>query len=324
MGFRLARSVPLPETSTVTPAELRKGRNTENDRGPDKPEPSDVATSPPADDGSLASSEEGRRAGEVREDNELKMKLCWCPRGKFRMGSPPNEPDRGHNEGPVQVTLSHGFWLGQYEVTQSQWKSIMGSTIREQRVDQRNGEGPDHPMYLVSHAEAEDFGRKFTDNERAASRLPSGWEYRLPTEAQWEYACRAGTTTATAFGKRLSSVDANFHGAAPYNGAAAGPFLDKTAPVGQYRPNAWGLYDMHGNVWEWCRDGTGGLSFYDNVEPLKGGVDPVGRVAAPGRVMRGGSWRIPGRDLRSAFRLPRPRDFVYCDLGFRVALVPSE
>jgi formylglycine-generating enzyme required for sulfatase activity/serine/threonine protein kinase len=286
--------------------------------------PTDAVTAPSTEEESLVSSEEGSRAGEERDDNALKLKLCWCPPGRFRMGSPTNEPERGKNEGPVNVTLSRGFWLGQFEVTQSQWQSVMGTTVKEQRVDQRNGAGPDHPIYHVSHTEAEEFCRKFTESERGARRLPSGWEYRLPTEAQWEYACRAGTTTATAFGNRLGSVDANFAGGAPYNGAAAGPFLDKTAPVGKYRPNAWGLYDMHGNVWEWCRDGTGGLSFFDDVEPLRGGVDPLGPAAAQGRVMRGGSWRIPGRDLRSAFRLPRPRDFRYCDLGFRVARVPSE
>ena len=274
--------------------------------------------------GSLASSEEGSRAGEARDDNALKLKLCWCPPGTFRMGSPTNEPDRGANEGPVTVTLSRGFWLGQFEVTQSQWQSIMGATIKERRASKGYGAGPDHPIYLVSHAEAEEFCRKFTESERGGHRLPSGREYRLPTEAQWEYACRAGTTTATAFGDRLSSVDANFLGHAPYNGAANGPYLDKTAPVGRYRPNAWGLYDMHGNLWEWCRDGTAGLSFFDHVEQLRGGVDPLGPGGAPGRVMRGGSSRIPGKDLRSAFRLPRPRNFRYCDLGFRVALVPSE
>lgn len=272
----------------------------------------------------LASSKEGSRAGEVRDDNALELKLCWCPPGTFRMGSPPNEPDRGQNEGPVDATLSRGFWLGQFEVTQSQWHSIMGATIKEQRVDPSTGAGPDYPMYLVSCAEAEEFCRKLTESERGARRLPPGWDYRLPTEAQWEYACRAGTTTATAFGDQLSSVDANFAGEAPYNGAAAGPFLNQTAPVGQYPPNAWGLYDLHGNVWEWCRDGTAGLSFFDHVEPLTGGVDPLGPAAAPGRVIRGGSWRIPGKDLRSAFRLPRPRDFRYPDLGFRVALVPAE
>jgi formylglycine-generating enzyme required for sulfatase activity/serine/threonine protein kinase len=309
MGFRLARSVPF--------IPLKVG-------GSQEPVPTDAVTPSPTAAGSPVSAGEGRRAGEERHDNALKLKLCWCPPGTFRMGSPTNEPERGNNEGPVNVILSRGFWLGQFEVTQSQWQSIMRTTIKEQRVDRRNGAGPDHPMYQVSYAEAEEFCRKFTESEHSASRLPSGWVYRLPTEAQWEYACRAGTTTATAFGDQLSSVDANFLGSAPYNGAAAGPFLDKTAPVGQYRPNAWGFYDMHGNVWEWCRDGTAGLSFFDHVEPLKGGVDPLGPAEAAGRVMRGGSWRIPGRDLRSAFRLPRPRDFRYSDLGFRVARVPSE
>jgi formylglycine-generating enzyme required for sulfatase activity/serine/threonine protein kinase len=318
MGFRLARSLPPPGISTAESTEIP---NAANEEVPHEPVPADAVPPSPTTVGSLVASDEGSRAGDVRDDNALKLKLRWCPPGTFRMGSPKNEPDRGNNEGPVKVTLSRGFWLGQFEVTQSQWQSIMGTT---QGVDQRNGEGPDHPMYHVSFTEAEEFCRKFTESEHGARRLPSGWEYRLPTEAQWEYACRAGTKTATAFGDRLSSVNANFVGSAPYNGAAAGPFRDATAPVGQYRPNAWGFYDMHGNVWEWCRDGTAGLSFVDHMEPLQGGVDPLGPAAAPGRVMRGGSWRIPGRDLRSAFRLPRPRDFRYCDLGFRVARVPSE
>jgi formylglycine-generating enzyme required for sulfatase activity len=267
------------------------------------------------------SSDDGSRAGAERDDNALKLKLCWCPPGTFRMGSPPNEPERGNDEGPVNVTLSRGFWMGKFEVTQSQWQVVVARGLR---VDPRNGAGPDHPMYLVSYNEAEEFCRRFTESERRARRLPPGWDYRLPTEAQWEYACRAGTTTATAFGDQLSSADANFLGSAPYNGAAPGPFLDHTSPVGRYRPNAWGLCDTHGNVWEWCADGTAGLSFFDHVEPLRGGVDPVGPASAPGRVMRGGSWRIPGKDLRSAFRLPRPRDFQYADLGFRVARVPSD
>lgn len=320
---------PMALKQSTASREAEKGSGAvQNARSGSDKVTSSAASSTPAPARSLVSSDQGSRAGKARDDNGLKLKLRWCPPGAFRMGSPTNEPGRGDDEGPVNVTLSRGFWMGQFEVTQSQWQSIMGSTIDAERAkaggEKLFGAGADYPMYYLSHTQAEEFCHKLTESERGAHRLPPGWEYRLPTEAQWEYACRAGTTTATAFGDRLSSRDANFLGDAPFNGADLGPYLDKTAPVGRYRPNDWGIYDMHGNVWEWCCDGTAGLSFFDHVEPLKGGVDPVGPGSAPGRVMRGGSWRIPGRDLRSAFRLPRARDFRYSDLGFRVALVPSE
>ena len=115
------------------------------------------------------------------------------------------------------------------------------------------GEGDDFPVYYVNFAEAEGFCRQLTEKASASGALLSDWEFRLPTEAQWEFACRAGTTTATSFGDKLSSKQANFQGK-PYNGAAEGPSLKRTAPVGSYPANAWGLHDMHGNVFEWCRD----------------------------------------------------------------------
>ncbi|MGA7496725.1 MAG: SUMF1/EgtB/PvdO family nonheme iron enzyme [Isosphaeraceae bacterium] len=138
------------------------------------------------------------------------------------------------------------------------------------------GEGPDHPIYFVSHAEAEEFCRGMTESERTAGWLAARWEYRLPTEAQWEYACRAGTNSATPFGDRLGSAEANFDGTRPYYGAPQGPFLRETTPVGRYRGKAWGLHDMLGTVWEWCRDGY--------APRLAGGVDPRGPSAAPERV----------------------------------------
>jgi len=134
---------------------------------------------------------EGKKAGDLREDNGLKMKFRWCPKGSFRMvGNPPVKRSipvavtLPAYEGPVDVTLSRGFWMGQFEVTQSQWKAVMGTTLREQddKSDQKgiNGEGSDHPMYQVNHDEATDFCRRLTDTERLSGRLTSGWSYRLP------------------------------------------------------------------------------------------------------------------------------------------------
>jgi sulfatase modifying factor 1 len=260
----------------------------------------------------------GTRAGQEWDANGVKMKFCWCPPGKFTMGSPASETARGDDEDQVEVTISRGFWLGKYEVTQEQWQKLMGTSLREQR-DKRDktfslyGEGASFPMYYVNHDEASAFCAKLTRQELAAGRLPSDWEYRLPTEAQSEYACRAGTTTATAFGDKLSSREANFDGNYPYNGAERGPNLGRTCEVGSYRANAWGLYDMHGNVWEWCRD------WYD--EKLPGGTDPEVTKEESRRVLRCGGWLLDGWFCRSAFRFRHPGAARRNDIGFRLAAV---
>jgi formylglycine-generating enzyme required for sulfatase activity len=229
--------------------------------------------------------------------------------------------------GLVSVTLTRGFWLAKCEVTQAQWQRVMGTTLREQRAKdpgqprpvgdgttrEHVGKGPNFPIHFVSHTEAEEFCRKFTESERAAERLDTRWEYRLPTEAQWEFACRAGTTTATAFGDRLGSTQANFDGTMPYHGAAVGPYLHETTPVGHYPVNAWGLQDMHGNVWEWCRDGF--------EELPRGGVDPVEEPSSSRRVYRGGCWHNPGSLCVSTARGWGEVGDRGSGLGFRVALV---
>ena len=164
---------------------------------------------------------EGSRAGDERQ--VAGIRLCWCPPGRFTMGSPPGEPERRPGEDQVEVTLTRGFWVGKYEVTQGDWKRIVGRAAGP--ADGGAARGRRLPVGNVNFAEAEAFCRKLTEMARKSGELPEGWEFRLPTEAQWEYACRAGTTTATAFGDSLSSKQANFQGK-PYNGGAdEGPSL---------------------------------------------------------------------------------------------------
>jgi formylglycine-generating enzyme required for sulfatase activity len=236
--------------------------------------------------------------------------MAWIGPGSFLMGSPAGEVDREKDEGPeTEVTLTKGFWLGKHEVTQREWEGVMGSNPSGFKGD------PDLPVETVSWAEAMEYCRKLTEQERGAGRLPTGYEYSLPTEAQWEYACRAGTKSATGYGERLSSSQANFDGNSPYNGGAKGPYLGKTAKVGSYAPNAWGLHDMHGNVWEWC------LDWYEDELPGGSVTDPRGTASTSFRVNRGGSWYYGGQYCRSAYRLriePGHRSLI---LGFRLALV---
>jgi formylglycine-generating enzyme required for sulfatase activity len=258
----------------------------------------------------------GSTAGDARE--VAGVKLCWCPAGRFVMGSPRGEPERRPGEDQVEVTLTRGYWTGRHEVSQGQWKRVLGELPGKQTA----GEGDDYPVTTVNFAEAEAFCRKLTEKSRAAGELPMAWEFRLPTEAQWEYACRAGTRTATSFGDQLSSTQANFQGR-PYNGAGEGPSLKRAAPVGSYPPNPWGLYDMHGNVYEWCRD------WYH--ASLPGGTDPdlwsakdsalANRDGSVSRVRRGGCWADEGWPCRSAFRLRFEPERGHDHIGFRVVCV---
>jgi formylglycine-generating enzyme required for sulfatase activity len=232
------------------------------------------------------------------------------------MGSPSDEPQRNSDEAQVEVRFAKGFWMGKYEVTQGQWRRVMGEFPRKQP----EGEGDDYPVVEVNYGEAEAFCHKLTEIARKSSDLPEGWEFRLPTEAQWEYACRAGSTTATSFGDKLSSKQANFQGK-PYNGGEAGPSLNRATKVGSYPANAWGLHDVHGNVYEWCRD------WYH--AKLPGGNDPdlsatkgtKNRDGTYSRVRRGGAWCDDGRPCRSAFRLRYEPERTSDHIGFRVAAV---
>jgi formylglycine-generating enzyme required for sulfatase activity len=222
----------------------------------------------------------GKEAGQVRDDNGLKMKLIWCLPAKFTMGSPSSEPDRDEDENRVSVSLTKRFWLGKYEVTQSEWKSVMKTEPWKGQGSTKGG--ADFPATFVSWNDVMVFCRKLTEQERQARHLSEDWEYTLPTEAQWERACRAQAVTSFSFGADESKLrDYAWFGE---NALLAGE--EYAHRVGLKKANAWGFCDMHGNVWEWCRD------IY--TEKLPGGSDPeVKRDENAGdtiRVHRGGGW----------------------------------
>ncbi len=244
------------------------------------------------------------------------MRFVLIPSGTFMMGSPAAEP--GHYEDEIQhaVTITKPFYAGVAEVTQSQWKAVMrtnpslfggcgeGCAVEKviwyeaaafcNRLSERDGLTP---AYKIKGEEV-DWNRKADG-------------YRLPTEAEWEYACRAGTTTPFNTGPCLSSKSANYDGNAPLKGCPKGRYRKKIVKVGSFAPNAWGLHDMHGNVWEWCWDR------YD-AYPLKEVKNPVGPSYGAYRVMRGGGWIIGARACRSARRNWLVPDYRYSALGFRV------
>jgi formylglycine-generating enzyme len=266
----------------------------------------------------------GNRAGQTRTDNRLNMPLVWIPPGKFAMGSPEKEK-HPRDETQVRVTLTKGFWLGQHEVTQSEWRRVMQTAPWSGEDDVK--EGDNYPATYVNWGEATRFCEKLSEQERSAGRLPSAWEYTLPTEAQWEYACRAGATTRFSFGDAESGLSE--YAWFEKNAKDAGE--DYAHQVGRKKANGFGLYDMHGNAWEWCRD------WYS--DKLPGGTDPVVKAGqatdfgepssakslGPGaaRVFRGGSWFHSAGVCRSAERSMGTPGLRLFNLGFRVAIVPS-
>jgi formylglycine-generating enzyme required for sulfatase activity len=225
--------------------------------------------------------------------------MVLIPAGTFMMGSPDIV---GGNEHPQHQVTMRSFYMGKYEVTQAQYRAVMGT---------KSGFKGDNLPVDVSWDDAVEFCRRLSQM--------TGREYRLPSEAEWEYACRAGTTTDFAFGNSLSSEQANFDGTLSYRGAAKGVYRRKTTPVGSFQPNAWGLYDMHGNVEEWCQD------WYHegyNGAPADGSAWESG--GEPYRVLRGGGWNNDAYFLRSTARVRFVSGFYYekyASAGFRVVAV---
>jgi formylglycine-generating enzyme required for sulfatase activity len=271
-----------------------------------KPIPSPTTPTPPPLSGIAA----GKVAGErlVVKTGGIDLPLRWCPAGTFTMGSPQDEEGRSDAEDQVSVTLTKGFWLGETEVTQGLWEGVMGTKPWDGKEYVKAG--TKYPATYVNWEDAGEFCKKLTERERQGGRLSAGWSYRLPSEAEWEYGCRAGTTGRYNGDGKGVLTDYAWYDANAYDVG------EKYAhEVGLKKANGWGLLDMHGNVYEWCEDWYG--------DKLPGGRDPVAKEEGSIRVYRGGGWFLSAGLCRSAYRFrlgPSDRSNV---LGFRLALSPS-
>ncbi|ASM78100.1 sulfatase-modifying factor protein [Vitreoscilla filiformis] len=238
------------------------------------------------------------------EVGRVVQRFRWIEPGSFLMGSPKTEPERSSDEGPQhRVTLTQGFWLADTACTQALWLAVVG------------GENPsrfkgsdDLPVDNVSW---DDVMEQFVPKLQVL--LPEGVEAALPSEAQWEYACRTGTHTPFSFGKQINPAQVNYNGNQPYNDGQKGEYREKTVPVKALPANRWGLFQMHGNVWEWCLDER---RTYTDAEA----VDPLGAVGDGPRALRGGAWFYNARHARTTFRYVYERDGRWFYFGFRVAL----
>ena len=243
---------------------------------------------------------------------DVTQRFRWIRPGRFLMGSPEDEAERYGGEGPQhEVAITQGLWLAETACTQALWEAVM--------VDNPGRfKGPQRPVEQVSWDDVQGF------LSRINALLPD-LELRLPTEAQWEYACRAGSTTPFSFGDDINSDQVNFNGNYPYRGrrrrrrgssrGKAGTYREETVDVRTLPPNAWGLHEMHGNVWEWCADGQ--REYHEGVQR-----DPVGEQGAGvARAVRGGSWISNARGVRSARRVWFGPGYRAGILGFRLARV---
>lgn len=232
--------------------------------------------------------------------DEVTQRFRWVPPGTFQMGSPETEPMRFDHEIQHPVTLTRGFWLADTVCTQALWEIFLGICISTADLDR------DHPMVGVNWNSVQAFLKGLNE---AVPNLSA----RLPSESQWEYACRAGTTTPFSFGENITPEQVNYDGNYPYVGSKKGLYRRRTVPVKSLPPNPWGLFEMHGNVWEWCTDWFGAY-------PSQHVIDPSGPAMGTKRMLRGGSWFNIGRNVRSASRFVFVPAFRLDFIGLRLAL----
>ncbi len=253
-----------------------------------------------------------RRSGTTQcftEDlgNGVELDMVLIPGGTFHMGSPEDEPGYEDYDGPQHEVTVPTFFMGRYPVTQAQWRAVANSPQVKQKLELEPShfKGNDLPVELVIWDEAVEFCARLSRD--------TGKQYGLPSEAQWEYACRAGTTTPFHFGNQITTELANYNGSS-YNNGPSGQSAEKTTPVGSFPANAWGLHEMHGNVWEWCAD-----NWHENYKgaPTDGSAW-MKKNDEQSCVQRGGSWDNDPRYCRSASRLIYNRDDRSFNLGFRV------
>jgi len=264
--------------------------------------------------------------GPNADDAGPSLTMLWIPPGRFWMGSPEDEPERRSGEGPQHLVQLQGFFLSQTPITQAQWRQVAqwrptkGEGAWNQKLNPipSRFKGDQRPVEQVSWEDAMEFCRRLSQR--------TGRRYTLPSEAQWEYACRAGTTTPFHLGSTISTKLANYNGNEVYGDGAKGDFRQQTTDVASFPANPWGLHDMHGNVWEWCADHR-----YPNYEGApEDGRDWIDEDAkenkneTKSRLLRGGSWDSRPRYCRSACRNSHHPDGRDDDVGFRVCCLPQD